>query len=155
MVSLAISVGAVAAVALAGSIVTARAVPGWYAEIEKPAWNPPDRLFGPVWTVLYGMMAVAAWKVYLEGGFEGSRRALTAYAVQLVLNGAWTMIFFGWKMPGAAFGEIVVLWCCIAWTLWEFRRESRLAGWLMAPYLGWVTFASALNFAIWRLNAPG
>jgi len=128
-------------------------IPGdWYAALTKPAWNPPNWIFGPVWTALYAMMAVSAWLVWQ--GSEGAvrRRALGWYAVQLVLNAAWTPLLFGLHFLGVAFAEILLLWVAIAATIAAFRRVSRVAAWLLVPYLAWVSFAAALNFTLWRLN---
>jgi len=124
----------------------------WYAALEKPAWNPPAWIFGPVWTALYAMMAVAAWLVWRCGGFVKQRGPLTLFLVQLVLNAGWTPLFFGLHLPGLAFAEIVVLWLTIAAVLVAFRRVSRAAAVFLVPYLLWVSFAAALNFALWRLN---
>jgi len=132
-----------------GSIATTPNIPTWYASLAKPSWNPPNWLFGPVWTALYICMAVAAWLVWRQGG---SRTPLTLFAVQLVLNAAWSWIFFWFHMPGAAFFEILVLLAAIAATTIAFWARSRAAGILMVPYLGWVAFASVLNFTIWRMN---
>lgn len=129
-------------------------MPGeWYASLRKPAWNPPSWVFGPVWTALYTMMAVAAWLVWRHGGFTAQRRPLAWFLAQLGLNAAWTPLFFGLKQPGWAFVEIVLLWLAIAMTLWSFRSVNRLAAWLLAPYLAWVSFAATLNFTLWRLNS--
>ena len=128
-------------------------MPGeWYASLKKPSWNPPGWIFGPVWTALYTMMAVAAWLVWKRGGFAAQRRPLVLFLVQLALNAAWTPLFFGLHWPGVAFFEIVLLWLAIAATLKAFRPVSRVAAWLLAPYLAWVSFAAALNFTLWRLN---
>lgn len=135
-----------------GSWFTTPALGSWYAELRKPAWNPPGWIFGPVWTVLYLLMAIAAWLVWRKAGFGAGRTALVLFAVQLVLNVAWSALFFGQHNPGAAFVDIVLLWLAIAATAAAFRPFSPAATWLLAPYLAWVTFASALNFAIWRLN---
>ena len=124
----------------------------WYASLNKPAWNPPSWIFGPVWTALYTMMAGAAWLVWRRGGWTTPRRALSLYFVQLALNAAWTPIFFGLKMPGIAFGEILLLFTAIIATALAFRRASTLAAMLLAPYATWVGFASFLNFTLWRLN---
>jgi benzodiazapine receptor len=124
----------------------------WYAQLAKPSWNPPNWLFGPVWSALYLMMAVAAWLVWKRHGFRRAAVPLAAFVVQLVLNAAWTWLFFGMQQPGVAFAEIVVLWLAIAVTLVLFWKRNALAGALMAPYLAWVTFAAALNYALWRLN---
>ena len=129
-------------------------MPGeWYAGLRKPAWNPPGWVFGPVWSALYTMMAVAAWLVWKRGGFVAQRRPLALFLAQLVLNAAWTPLFFGLQQPGIAFVEIVLLWLAIASTLAAFRPVSRVAAWLLAPYLVWVSFATMLNFALWRLNS--
>ena len=125
-------------------------LPGaWYAALAKPPWNPPAWIFGPAWTLLYTLMAVAAWLVWKRDGW---RRPLLLYWLQLVLNAAWTPIFFGAHQLGWALVEIVALWLAILLTLLSFRRINPLAAWLLAPYLAWVTFATALNFALWRLN---
>jgi benzodiazapine receptor len=124
-----------------------------YAALKKPSWNPPAWVFGPVWTALYAMMAVAAWLVWKRGGFAAQRRPLGLFLGQLALNAAWTPLFFGLNNPGLAFAEIVLLWLAIAATLAGFRAVSRMAAWLLAPYLAWVTFAAALNFTLWRLNS--
>ena len=129
-------------------------MPGeWYATLKKPAWNPPGWIFGPVWSALYTMMAVAAWLVWKRGGFAAQRRPLALFLVQLALNAAWTPLFFGLHRPGLAFAEIVLLWLAIAATLVAFRHVSRPAAWLLAPYLAWVSFAALLNFTLWRLNS--
>lgn len=129
-------------------------MPGeWYASLKKPSWNPPGWIFGPVWTALYAMMAVAAWLVWRRGGFAAQRGPLMLFLTQLALNAAWAPLFFGWHRPGLAFAEIVLLWLVIAATIAVFRPVSRAAMLLLVPYLAWVSFAVALNFALWRLNA--
>ena len=129
-------------------------MPGdWYLTLKKPSWNPPGWIFGPVWTALYTMMAVAAWLVWRRGGFAAQRRPLALFLTQLGLNAAWTPLFFGLRRPGIAFIEIVLLWLAIAATLAFFRPVSHVAAWLLAPYLAWVSFAAMLNFALWRLNS--
>jgi len=126
----------------------------FYAQLAQPSWAPPPWLFGPVWTVLYVLMAVAAWLVWRQRGWAGARGALTLFLVQLVFNGLWTWLFFAWRMGGLAFAEILVMWVLIAATVVAFWRTRPLAGALLVPYLAWVTFAAALNFALWRAN-PG
>ena len=110
-------------------------------------------MFGPVWTTLYVMMAVAAWLVWKQAGVRDAAVPLALFGGQLVLNVAWSFIFFGLHQPGWACVEIVVLWLAIVATVVAFFRQSRGAGWLLLPYLAWVSFAAVLNFAIWRLNA--
>jgi benzodiazapine receptor len=125
----------------------------WFKMLAKPSWNPPSWLFGPVWTTLYVLMAVAAWLVWRQGGFARQRGPLALYLIQLTLNAAWTPVFFGLHAPGPAFAVIAVLWIGIFATMVAFRKAHRTAAWLLAPYLAWVSFASVLNFTIWRLNA--
>ncbi len=136
-----------------GGIFTARSVQDWYAYLRRPAWAPPAWLFGPVWTALYLSMALAAWLIWRGRGFSGARGALVLFAVQLVLNAAWSPLFFGLRSPAAAFADIVALWVAIAATTVAFYRLSLPAGVLMTPYWLWVTFAAGLNLAIWRMNA--
>lgn len=137
----------------AAAAIGSQFMPGeWYARLAKPSWTPPSWLFGPVWTLLYVLMAVAAWLVWKDRGFAGARVALVLYGVQLALNAAWSWLFFGLQRPGLAFAEILVLWIAILATLIAFWRHRALAGALLVPYLAWVSFATALNLAIWRLN---
>lgn len=125
-------------------------MPGeWYATLKKPSWNPPAWIFGPVWTALYAMMAVAAWLVWKRGGFAAQRKPLALFLTQLLLNASWTPLFFGLHWPAIAFAEIVMLWLAIAATLAAFRPVNRATVWLLAPYLVWVSFAVVLNFALW------
>ncbi|MFL6230997.1 MAG: TspO/MBR family protein [Pyrinomonadaceae bacterium] len=150
---LAFSVAVCFAAAGLGSLFTRPAIPGWYARLAKPSWTPPAWLFGPVWTLLYLLMAVAAWLVWREHGFAGgAAHALVSFAVQLCLNVLWSVIFFGWKRKGLALAEIVLLWLAILTTTIAFHRLTPAAGWLMSPYLAWVSFAALLNFSIWRKN---
>lgn len=125
--------------------------PDYYADLRKPAWAPPPWLFGPVWTVLYALIGVAAWLVWRRDG-PGTRPAIGLWGGQLVLNAAWTPIFFGLRAPGVALVEIGVLWIAIVVTTVAFFARRTAAGALLLPYLAWVTFATALNFEIWRLN---
>lgn len=135
--------------ALIGSQFTAN---GWYRALDKPSWTPPPWVFGPVWTVLYGMMAVAAWLVWKDRGLAGARTALLLFVVQLALNVAWSWLFFGLHRPGLALIDVVALWAAILATLVAFWKVRWLAGALLLPYLAWVTFAAALNHRIWQLN---
>jgi tryptophan-rich sensory protein len=121
----------------------------WYASLNKPSWNPPAWLFGPVWTALYLMMATAAWLVWKRSGWG---KAMAFYGIQLVFNAAWTPIFFGAHQPGWALVDIIAMWVAIAVTMIAFFRVSKAAGWLMVPYFAWVSFAMVLNFTLWRMN---
>lgn len=135
-----------------GAALTTPEINGWYRSIAKPSWNPPDAIFGPVWTTLYVLMAFATWLVWKPAGVRAAAAPLTLFAVQLFLNCAWSWIFFGMHQPGWAFVEIVTLWIAISATMVAYFRRSRIAGWLLVPYLAWVSFAGVLNFTIWRLN---
>jgi benzodiazapine receptor len=140
-------------VAAVGSIFTREAVSGWYANLNKPIFNPPSWLFGPVWTVLYLLMGVAVFLVWQKGyGNRQVRIAIWLYALQLVLNGLWSPIFFGLKMPFLAFCEILLLWVAIVLTIRAFARVSLASALLLAGYIAWVSFAAVLNFSIWMLN---
>ncbi|MFO1377677.1 MAG: TspO/MBR family protein [Steroidobacteraceae bacterium] len=144
--------GVCLAVSALGGWVTAGSVETWYVALHKPAFNPPDRVFGPVWTVLYLMIALAGWRVWRLCGFGGARVAMLFYALQLSLNLGWSFLFFGWRSPGLAFAWILLLLAAILANMALFRRIDAPAGWLLAPYACWVGFAAVLNFAIWRLN---
>ncbi len=135
-----------------GALMTAPALSDWYATLNKPAWTPPNGVFGPVWTLLYASMGFAAWMVWLQRASRNVTPALSIFAIQLILNVAWSGLFFGLRSPGAGLLAIVALWCAIAATILSFRRAVALAGWILVPYLAWVSFAMALNFEIWRLN---
>lgn len=137
-----------------GSLFTAPAIEGWYAGLNKPWFQPPSWIFGPVWTLLYILMAVAAWLIWKEGGVKKNTAPLIFFGLQLFFNACWSPLFFGLKTPGYAFADITALWMSIIVTSVLFMRKSRIAGLLMLPYLLWVSFAAVLNFAIWRMNAP-
>jgi len=129
-------------------------MPGeWYAQLQKPSWNPPAWIFGPVWTALYAMMAVAAWLIWRRGGFAAQRVPLAVFLLQLLLNALWSPLFFGLHNPALAFAEIMLLWLAVICTLLVFWQVQRGAGLLLVPYLAWVTFAAVLNFTLWRLNS--
>ena len=124
----------------------------WYERLKKPSWRPPNRLFAPVWTVLYVMIAVSGWLVWREAGFAGAALPLAVYALQLVFNAAWTPLFFGLHRPDLGFVDIVLVWSSIVATIVLFTPIHLAAALLLLPYLAWVTFATALNFTVWRLN---
>ena len=139
-------------VSVAGGAATASSVGTWYQALQKPPFNPPDWLFAPVWTVLYVMMAVAGWRVWRKHGLRRARAAMALFGIQLALNLAWSFVFFGYRLIGAALIEIVVLLVAIVLTTILLWRRDRFAGVLFIPYTGWVAFATALNFALWQLN---
>lgn len=134
------------------SLLAASSIGRWYAKLVKPAWTPPNWLLGPVWSLLFLAMAVAAWLVWRRVGFPRGASALNLFGVQLVLNVCWSVIFFGAHSPSVAFSEILLLWLAILATMVAFRSHSRAAAWLMLPYLLGVAYTAALNFSIWRLN---
>lgn len=125
----------------------------WFRGLTKPGFNPPSWVFAPVWTVLYLLMAIAAWLVWREGGWERQTFPLSLYLVQLVLNAVWTPLFFGAHQIGLALADIVLQWLAIAATLFVFAQVDALAAWLFVPYLAWVSFATVLNFAFWQKSA--
>lgn len=136
-----------------GAIATTPEIDGWYRTIVKPEWNPPNWVFGPVWTTLFVLMGISAWLVWKPAGFRAAATPLALFAAQLTFNVAWSWIFFGMHQIGWAVIEIIILWATILATTVAFFRRSKPAGWLLVPYMGWVSFATMLNFAIWRLNA--
>ena len=124
----------------------------FYAELMLPEWAPPGWIFGPVWTVLYFAMGFASWLVWRTAGFRGARGALTLYVAQLVPNALWSWLFFAWNLGAVAFADILLLWVLLVLTTIAFWRVRPAAGWLLIPYLLWVTFAAALNYTLWQLN---
>lgn len=159
-----IAVGISELAGIIGSFFTISAIPTWYAELMKPALNPPAWVFGPVWTTLYALMGIAVFLVYIKdektvlSEVEGRRLkrkkrvALTLFGVQLFLNAIWSIIFFGFQSPDWALVDIVALWLAIVWTIIVFYKISKPAAYLLVPYLFWVSFASYLNYSIWILN---
>ena len=126
--------------------------PQFYAQLDKPGWAPPAGVFGPVWTVLYLLMALAAFLVWRMRGFSTAPRTLWLYLVQLAANALWSWLFFAWQLGAAAFVEVLVLWALVLATTAAFWKARRIAGLMLLPYLAWVTFASALTFACWQRN---
>jgi tryptophan-rich sensory protein len=139
-----------AALGQAGSV----GAPHFYAQLNQPSWAPPTWLFAPVWSVLYLLMGIAAWRVWSLRGFraDGARGALVLFIVQLAANALWSWLFFTWRLGAASFFWILLLWVLILITFIAFRRHSRLAAWLLFPYLAWVAFATVLTYATWHMN---
>jgi tryptophan-rich sensory protein len=136
-----------------GGFFTASSVKTWYATLTKPSFNPPSWLFSPVWITLYVLMGIALFLVWRKGlHHKGVKIAIYVFGVQLALNALWSILFFGLKMPLLAFIEILILWGFILVTLLKFKKISKLAGYLLLPYLLWVSFAAVLNFFLWHLN---
>ncbi len=142
------------AVSSVGGTVTRPQIQGWYATIDKPWFNPPNWVFAPVWTILFAMMAVAFWRILqVPRGTPGRTGAIVAYLVQLALNAGWSLAFFGMNSPGLGLVVIGCFLVAIAVTVRRFAALDRMAAWLLAPYLAWVSFATMLNASIWWLNA--
>ena len=133
-------------VGIAGGLATAAGLREWYPTLRKPPFNPPGWVFGPVWTLLYTLIAVAGWRI------QANNACLGWFCLQLLLNAVWSPIFFGLRRPGAALVNIALLWLTIVMCLIRFWAVDPQAGWLFVPYLLWVSFASLLNFELWRLN---
>lgn len=143
---------------LIGSFFTADAIPNWYATINKPAFSPPNWIFGPVWTTLYILMGISLYRIWISVPVSkkkiahSKKKAIVIFGVQLLLNTLWSIIFFGFQNPGLALLEIYLLLAAIIYTKILFCRIDKLAGYLLIPYIAWVSFASVLNFFIWQLN---
>lgn len=152
ILGLLLCIGLCLGVAGLGGAITASSVGTWYQTLQKPSFNPPDWIFAPVWTTLYALMAIAAWRVWRRAGFTSGRNALLLFAGQLGLNLAWSYLFFGLRRIDLALIEIVILLLAIAMNAILFWRIDRWAGALFVPYLGWVAFAAVLNGALWLLN---
>jgi tryptophan-rich sensory protein len=136
-----------------GSVFTYPQIAGWYDTLNKPFFTPPNWLFGPAWTTLYILMGISLYVVWSKTARPGEKDgAMQVFMVQLALNVLWSIIFFGFMSPVFAFVEILALWASIAATMILFRRISRKAAWLLVPYICWVTFAAALNMAVWLIN---
>jgi translocator protein len=142
----------VTAVAAFSAAFASRTSAEFYAILDKPVWAPPAWLFGPVWSVLYLLMAVAAWRVWRAEGWHAARAPLGLYVIQLALNALWTWLFFVWRDGPWATAEVLLLWAAIAVTAVLFGRLDKAAAWLLLPYLVWVSFASALTISVWQRN---
>ena len=124
----------------------------WYQNLSKPTWNPPNSIFAPVWRILYLLMAIAAWWIWRSDGLQATLAPLTMFVLQLLLNAAWSWLFFGRHRPDLAFLDIMGLWLALLLTLLSFWRLATLAGILLLPYLAWVSFAAILNWTVWQMN---
>ena len=136
-----------------GSIFSVNSIPGWYAHLAKPAFNPPGWVFGPVWTILYALMGIAMYLIYRHRQQNSSVGfALGFFSAHLVVNASWSIIFFGLHQLVWSVGVIILLWLMIAYSIYLFSKINRMAAWLLAPYLLWVSFASVLNWTVWMMN---
>jgi tryptophan-rich sensory protein len=152
---LVIAIGVAEVAGFIGTFFTAPAIQSrWYASLAKPQLSPPNWVFGPVWTTLFALMGVALWLVWIDRSAapKARRRAVAIFFVQLALNALWSMIFFGFRSPGGATVEIILLWLAILATMVTLAKISKPAAWLLVPYILWVSFAVYLNFSIWMLN---
>lgn len=139
------------AASAAGAIASIQAK-SFYGKLIQPEWAPPGWLFGPVWSTLFALMAIAAWLVWRDGGFTKHRGALTLFIVQLIPNVLWSWLFFAWNKGAYAFADILLLWILIAATIVSFWKINKIAGAMLVPYLLWVSFAAFLNYSVWQLN---
>jgi translocator protein len=135
-----------------GGLVTYPALDVWYKNLNKPSWTPPNAVFGPVWNTLFLLTAFAGWLVWRKKGLAGARVQMSAFAAQLALNLLWSVFFFGLRRPDLAFIDVLLLWIAVAAMVVTFYRVRPLACLMMLPYLGWVTYAALLNFALWQMN---
>lgn len=150
---LVISIAIPVAIGATAGFFTVTGVGSWYQAINKPSWNPPGWVFGPVWTMLYIMMGVSLYLVWKSGNsIHLKRTAIGLFAVQLILNFFWSFIFFDQQQPGWAFVEIIAMWVFIFLTIFAFAKVNKTAAWLLVPYISWVSFATILNYTIWKLN---
>lgn len=150
---LVISITIPLAIGATAGFFTVTGVDSWYQTIHKPSWNPPNWVFGPVWTTLYVMMGIALYLIWKSGAAASLKKtAIILFTIQLTLNFFWSFIFFDQRQIGWAFVEIIAMLLMILLTIFAFARVSKAAAWLMVPYISWVSFASILNYSIWRLN---
>lgn len=153
IIRLIVAVGLPLAVGSIAGLFTASSVKGWFITLNKPSFNPPGWLFAPVWTILYILMGIAFYMIWNKDVAANlKRKAMLFYFAQLVLNFCWSFIFFYAKQPGWALVDIILLWLLIVGTIYWFSKISKPAAWLLVPYILWVSFATVLNFAIWKLN---
>ncbi len=152
LIKLITAVGLTVVLGAVGGLVTSAEIPTWYAGLTKPSFNPPNWLFGPVWTTLYILMGISCFLIWKQPASSGRNRALVLFIIQFALNFCWSFIFFGMHETGWALAEMIVLWVMILLTIFSFAQYSKIAAWLLVPYISWVSFAMLLNGAIWRLN---
>ncbi|MGV3595511.1 MAG: TspO/MBR family protein [Sediminibacterium sp.] len=135
-----------------GGLVTVNEIPNWYATLNKPSFNAPNWLFGPVWTTLYVLMGISVYLIWKQPVSKERNKALQLFILQFILNFCWSFIFFGLHATGWALIEMIALWILILLSILYFAKHSKTAAWLLVPYISWVSFALLLNAAIWKLN---
>jgi benzodiazapine receptor len=152
-VKLVLSLAITVITGLSGGFFSVGDIPGWYAKLNKPAWNPPNWIFPPVWTTLYVMMGISLFLVWKSNVPRRVKKAaIVLFSVQLILNFFWSFIFFKEHAMGWALAEIITLWLMILITIFAFGKISSLAAWLLVPYISWVSFAIILNYTFWKMN---
>ena len=147
-----VSVAVPVAVGALSGLFTVTGEGSWYRTINKPSWNPPGWIFGPVWTTLYILMGIAFYQVWRLPESKAGRTAILLFGIQLILNFFWSFIFFNQHQIGWALVEIIAMWIMILLTIFVFAKVNTVAAWLLVPYISWVSFAAILNYTIWRLN---
>ncbi len=152
-IALIISVALAQTAGILGSIVTIDSIGTWYVGLGKPSFNPPNWIFGPVWTLLYTLMGISAWLLWSKRKQPEVRKILWLYGSHLAVNTLWSFVFFGWHRLDLAFLVIIILWTMIACLILLIKRYSLIAAWLLLPYLLWVSFATLLNYSLWQLNS--
>jgi tryptophan-rich sensory protein len=135
-----------------GGIVTSNEITNWYAGLHKPSFNPPNYLFGPVWTLLYFLMGISLYLIWKQLPSPSKTKSIILFFIQFGLNFCWSFIFFKFHKPGFAFAEIILMWIFILLTILSFSKLNKTAAWLLVPYIAWVSFATLLNYSIWQLN---
>jgi translocator protein len=140
-------------VGIIAGLITFTNIDIWYRTLNKPSWTPPNTVFGPVWNVIYMLTAIAGWMVWARLGFARLRMEAVLFLVQLALNPLWPYVFFRMHRSDLSLLVAILLWITVAAMAALFWRVRKMAGYLLLPYLGWLAFAIALNFAVWRMNA--
>lgn len=152
-IKLFISISICLLAAIIGSVFTTPSIPGWYKTLNKPSFSPPNWIFGPVWTILFILMGISLYLIWTDDKNNNAKKApFIIFILQLLVNIFWSVAFFTIHSPGLALSVIAVLWLLILSTIISFRKISKLSAYLLIPYLFWVSFASILNFSIWKLN---
>jgi benzodiazapine receptor len=140
-------------IGISSGLFSAGAIKTWYLTLQKPAWNPPNYLFGPVWTILYVLMGISLWLIWKSNVSEAiQKKAIYFFALQLFINFWWSIVFFNFQSPALGLIVIILMLLCILLTIFQFAPISKTAAWLLVPYISWVSFATILNYTIWSLN---
>ncbi len=152
-VKLVLSLAITVILGLSGGFFSVSEIPGWYAQLQRPSWNPPNWIFPPVWTLLFVMMGISLFLVWKNNApVRVKKMAIMIFSIQLLLNILWSYVFFKQHTMGWALAEIIILWIAILLTIFAFGKISSLAAWLLVPYISWVSFAAILNYTFWKIN---